>query len=521
MPNIPRWQRYARLIVPRIGSNLPPIRKVEEDVDRLQRILHETPCGGLVLFNGTAETSAEVINRLRTTVPYPLLVASDLERGTGQQLLGRPLFPHARAFTMAGREAGTLLARYARWLAVDAQRQGIQVVFAPVADVNSDPRNPIIATRSYGEDPLEVSKLVRVFIANAQRMGVITCPKHFPGHGNTHQDSHDNLPVVNSSREEISRVDLPPFQFAIAAKCDMIMTCHVAFPALDPTGVPATLSAPILRGLLRAELGFSGVIVSDSLLMAGVRKRFSSEGEMAVEALRAGIDWLLDIADPKGCSQAIAEAVERKILPESIVEEALQRVTGIADRWQSRGHKDGEEAVNSIISTLPEVESGFDLALEVARRAIRVVGGQSPDSLPLSVKQSLGFVLCKPIPAYGTELNVLEQQLRQRFPRLSFVLLGPDPSAADWGQAKQVVGESDQVVLAGVVKPAAWHRFGLPANQLSWIREVCLSREVTLVSLGVPEWLQDLIPLAKASVCTYSDVGVSQQALAEFLCGEA
>jgi beta-N-acetylhexosaminidase len=510
MAHTERWQRYARLIIPRIGSNLPPIRKVEEDVERIERLLQETACGGLVLFNGTAETSRNALQQLASCVPHPLLIASDLERGTGQQLLGRPLFPHAQAFAMAGSDAGTLVARYARWLAVDAQRQGIHIVFAPVADVNSDPRNPIIATRSYGHDPIEVSKLVRVFVANAQRMGISTCPKHFPGHGNTHQDSHDDLPVVTSSREELFRTDIPPFQFAIAAKCDMIMSCHVAFPALDPSGLPATLSAPILRGLLREELGFSGVVVSDSLLMAGVRQRFGTEGEMAVAALRAGIDWLLDIADPRSTAIAIAEAVENGSLPESLVEESLQRVLKLDELIASRAAS----------SAGMEMESGESLALEVARRAIRIVTGRElTDCEPIHPDQSLAFIHFKPIPAYGTEINVLEQELRRRFTRLSYVVLGANPSTEEWELAGQAVESAENIVVAGVVKPAAWHRFGLPPDQLRWIKELSRRKMVDLVSFGVAEWLREFSDVRRG-ICTYSDVGVSQTALAEFLGGQ-
>ena len=269
-------EKIAQLIFVRIGSNLPPIRIVEQDEERIAQLLEECPIGGLLLFNGGPETKKS-LERLQRISKVPLLVASDVERGVGQQVKGYTLFPHAMAFEKLGPGAGTVVGEFAQAVARESHDVGIHITFGPVADVNTNPRNPIIATRAFSETSGRAAELTRAYVEAAEAANLRATAKHFPGHGDTHQDSHDSLPSVTRSVGELEARELVPFQAAIDANCSLIMTAHVAFPAIDPSGAPATLSAPILKTLLRGQMKFRGAVCSDSLLMAGVRDRFRTK----------------------------------------------------------------------------------------------------------------------------------------------------------------------------------------------------------------------------------------------------
>ena len=202
---------------------------------------------------------------------------------------------------------------------------GLNTDYAPVADVNVNPANPVIGVRSFGSDPTTVAEHVVAGVRGLQSAGVSAVAKHFPGHGDTGEDSHHALPVVTHSRQEWERIDAPPFRAAIAAGVDAIMTAHLAFPALEPSGDPCTLSRAVLTGLLRTELGFDGVIVTDSLRMTGVRTRYD-DAEVPVRAIEAGADVLLDPPEPVHQIEAVLTAVRSGRLAVERIEESVRRI---------------------------------------------------------------------------------------------------------------------------------------------------------------------------------------------------
>lgn len=242
---------------------------------------------GFILFGGTADAAREAADWLRDRGGRTLLLGADLERGAGQQFRGATSLPPLAALASAGDrerlfEAGALTGR-------EALALGVPWVFAPVADLALEPRNPIVGTRAPGADPGEVARAVTAWIEGCLSVGAIPCAKHFPGHGRTLEDSHRALPVVEADRDTLSSTDWVPFRAAIECGVPSIMTAHVAYPALDPSGRPATRSRPILTDLLRDAMGFEGVVVTDALIMDGV-----GDGATAiVEALGAGVDLLL------------------------------------------------------------------------------------------------------------------------------------------------------------------------------------------------------------------------------------
>jgi beta-glucosidase-like glycosyl hydrolase len=277
--------------------------------------------GGFILFGGTADAVFELTQKLRGDAGRPLLIAADLERGPGQQVAGLDELPPPRALASLGdtavlRGAGVLTA-------LEALSVGINWVLAPVADLDLEPDNPIVQTRSFGADPGEVAADVAAWIVGCEAAGALACAKHFPGHGRTRRDSHDQVPVVDAAAELLWRTDLEPFRAAVLTGVSSIMTAHVAYPALDPSGTPATFSAPIL-GLLRGELGFTGLIVSDALMMEGARAGSSGEAA-ALAALRAGVDLLLYPDEPRAVAAALQRAAESDAAVAERVEQALER----------------------------------------------------------------------------------------------------------------------------------------------------------------------------------------------------
>src|SRR5262245_43386251 len=324
-------EKLAQLVFVRIGSNMPPVRTVEQDAERVARLLEECPMGGLLLFNGGPDTK-KTLDRLQAASAVPLLVGSDIERGVGQQVRGCTIFPHAAAFERLGAEAEPAVAEYAQTLAKEAREVGIHITFAPAADVNTNPRNPIINTRAFSKDTERAAALTRAYVAAAEAAGLATTAKHFPGHGDTERDSHDSLPSLPFNVEQLRSRELVPFQAAIDAGCALVMTAHVAFPAIDPSGAPATLSRVILQDLLRDELGFKGVVCSDSLLMAGVRGQFEREEEMSLAVLNAGVDLLLDLKDPMRSIDYLCECVSSGKLAAGRVDEALERLWTLKQR---------------------------------------------------------------------------------------------------------------------------------------------------------------------------------------------
>lgn len=320
----------------------------------------ELGAGGFILFGGEAGAVRELTASLRRRAGRPLLIGADLERGAGQQFLGAtPLPPLAAIGSLddleVSRRAGELTAR-------EALALGVNWVYAPVADLDLEPRNPIVGTRAFGSDPERVAEHVVAWIEGCRAAGALACVKHFPGHGRTTADSHVELPRVDVGRGELE-VDLAPFRAAIAAGVDSVMTAHVAFPALDDSGRAATLSPTIIGGLLRRELGYDGIVVTDALIMEGVIESGHGEATAAVMAVAAGCDALLYPSDLGIVAEAVSGAVGREI-PEARAEEAIRRIEAAAERVDGEGGDTwGDDG-----------DRGW--ALDIARRSLVAVRGE-------------------------------------------------------------------------------------------------------------------------------------------------
>ena len=289
--------------------------------DRIDRAL-EAGVGGFILFGGPAPDVLALTTDLRRRSSIPLLIAADLERGAGQQFDGATGLPPLAAIASLGDP--TLVRDAARLTARESLRLGVTWDLAPVCDVDLEPSNPIIGTRAFGPDPRVVASDAAEWIDGCQSLGVLACAKHFPGHGRTTVDSHAALPVVGASRATLLDVDLAPFRSAIDAGVSAVMTAHVAYPALDPSGAPATLSRPIVHALLREQLRFDGLIVTDALIMEGVLLG-RDEGDACVAALAAGCDLLCYPTDVAATVRSIERAVASGVLDREELHRSLQR----------------------------------------------------------------------------------------------------------------------------------------------------------------------------------------------------
>ncbi len=291
----------ARLVMPAIRWD--PTTGFGSEAGPIATAL-ELGVGGFIVFGGTHEAVSQLTRQLEVDAGRPLLISADLERGAGQQMPGLTELPPPLALASLG-ELGP--ARAAGHLTgAEARAVGINWLLGPVADLDLVAENPIVQTRSFGTEPDQVAAQVGAWIAGAREAGVLTCVKHFPGHGRSSVDSHDKLGVVEISQSELERTDLVPFRAAIEAGVDAVMTCHVAFPALDPSGRPATTSTPILDRL-RAAMGFDGLVVTDAMIMEGFAAA-NVAAEAARAAFLAGVDLMLYPPDVRATVRALEAA---------------------------------------------------------------------------------------------------------------------------------------------------------------------------------------------------------------------
>ncbi|MGH9594126.1 MAG: glycoside hydrolase family 3 protein, partial [Bryobacteraceae bacterium] len=325
--------KAAQLVI--VVSNGDALSTKSTEYEKYRHWVRDLHVGGLivnnivqygVVRNAEPHAMAVFLNQMQRLAKVPLLVGSDFERAASFRVSGGTRFPHNMAFGAAGDLAAS---RYEGLIAArEARATGIQWIFAPVADVNNNPANPVIGLRSYGEDPEQVSRHVAAFIDGAHSdpsARVLVTAKHFPGHGDTDVDSHLNLPRLEVQRERLDAIELKPFESAIAHGVDSIMTAHIAVPALDDTGVPATVSRAVLTTLLRDQMHFRNLIVTDAMNMQGLAMLFDS-GEGSVRSLIAGADVLLMPPDPDRAVRAVVAAVGKGRISRQRLDQSVLRV---------------------------------------------------------------------------------------------------------------------------------------------------------------------------------------------------
>jgi beta-glucosidase-like glycosyl hydrolase/CubicO group peptidase (beta-lactamase class C family) len=489
------------------------LRQVEQN--RVGGFVVSTRGSALGVVRSQVYPTTALANQLQRRAKIPLLVAADFERGTSMRLDEGTSFPYAMAVAATGnpQDAYTM----GKITALEARAVGVHWIFAPVADVNINPENPIINTRSFGEDPGQVAEFVAAFVRGAEEFGVLTCAKHFPGHGDTSVDSHVELSVVPGDRARLDAVELVPFRAAIAAGTSTIMTGHLAVPALEPnTELPATLSPRILTQLLRKEMGFEGLIVTDALDMGGVTTRYPP-AEVAVQAIAAGADVLLVPPIADAAITAVKDAVATGRLPGSRIDEAVTRILRAKARMGLHRQRTVDlEQLNAVFRK-PEFVRAAD---DIADRGVTLLRDE-PKLLPLDATRPqrvlLAIVSGDPDAFPGEDF---EREVRWRVETLRTVRT--DTRFVPVETVKLPPPESYDlavVVLFARVADRKGH-VGLPENQTALVNQLLGgAKPAVVVSFGSP-YLVEKFPQARTWVSLFSTQDVVQRAAARAIFGQ-
>jgi beta-N-acetylhexosaminidase len=490
---------------------------------------------GPYLLRSEPYEAAELLNRLQSDSKLPLLFAADFERGVSMRLMGTTVFPHAMAFGGDGKleDAET----FGRITAEESRAIGIHWNFFPDADVNSNPANPIINTRSFGEDPKQVGDLVAAYIAGAHEGGMLTTVKHFPGHGDTATDSHLGVASVNVDRAHLDSIELPPFRQAIAAGVDSVMVAHVTVPALDPDpNHVATISPPIVSELLEKQLGFKGIIVTDALDMAGLTRLFANNiGRSAVESFKAGNDLLLIPADFPASYNAMLQAVQSG----EISRERLDRsVLKILKAKASLRLQEARMVDVKALADLVGKPANLAFGQQVADTAVTLVR-DNDKVLPLKAKGTAkaGLPYTTPEETHNQVVAVVfsddvrtesgrtfTREFRARIPDARLIYVDPRIAAGMSDEVLKAVDEAKTVVAAVYVVPSA----GKVGNSMAMadatgvLLEQLLDRaaeKTAVIAMGNPYLAADF-PKMENYLCTFSNATVSELSAVKALFGE-
>jgi beta-N-acetylhexosaminidase len=503
----------------------------EDDPEFLEAVrwVQEDGIGGVVISIGTPHAYVAKLNALQARARVPLLVTSDFEQGgPGMRINhsyalpsllpqgGGTSFPPTMAFGAVGSEE--LVERVARATALEARAVGVHVAFAPVLDVNSNPENPIISTRSYGESPAEVTRLGRAWIRGARQGGAFTTAKHFPGHGDTRIDSHLELPEVTADRARLDRVELPPFRGAVEEGVDGIMTAHVSVPGvLGPGAPPATLAPEFMTGLLRDEMGFEGILFTDALRMGAITEHYGA-GEAAVLALEAGADAILVPASVPEAIEAVVAAVGQGRVSRERIDASVRRL--LEAKARAGLHRDPFVPLEGVARVVGRAEHRA-LADEAATRSMTLLrdrGSRLPLD-PLEVRQVLSVT-------YGTEDDLtagreFDAVLRTYFPGTESVRIGPESDQRRLTGILDRAGEVDVVVLGAYVPPRAGAgSVALPPGVADFVEALVVRHPTVLISFGNP-YLLSAFPEAGSYLVAWGGREVSQGAAARALAGAA
>jgi len=490
---------------------------------------------GPFLLRSEPYEAADLANRLQHDSKLPLLFAADFERGVAMRLIGTTVFPHAMAFGAVGSTADT--ENFGRINAEEARAIGIHWNFFPDADVNSNPANPIINTRSFGEDPKQVGDLVTAYIKGAHEGGMLVTAKHFPGHGDTATDSHLAVASVSGDRAHLDSVELPPFRQAIAAGVDSVMVAHVTVPALDsdPNHV-ATISPAIVSDLLENQLGFKGLIVTDALDMAGLTHLFASNiGRAAVEAFKAGNDLLLIPADLPASYNALVQAVKSGEISRQRLDRSVLKILKVK---ASLGLQDARLVDVKVIPTVVGKPQNLLFGQHVADSAITLVRdngkilplkhvGTIPAGLPYMTKEETHNQVVAVIFSDDMRTDsgrAFGREFRARIPDARVIYVDPRVAAGMHDEVLKAVDEAQTVVAAVYVIPTA----GKVGNSVamadatgSLLQQMLdhAAAKTTVVAMGNPYLAADF-PKIESYLCTFSNATVSEVAAVKALFGE-
>jgi beta-N-acetylhexosaminidase len=514
LDTLPLRERIGQLVMPWIGGGYTAFD--EPGFDRAARWVDSLRVGGIIISIGSPLDVAARLNRLQRLSPLPLLIASDLEGGTTFRLVGGTPFPPNMGVGASGREMDAY--QVGRITALEGRAVGIHVTFAPVADLNNNPANPIINTRSFGEDPELVGRLVAAAVEGIQEHDMVAAAKHFPGHGDTGTDSHLTLPVITAGWSRLDSLELVPFRAAIDAKVGMVMSGHIAMPGIDSGRVrPATVAPNILSGLLRDSLGFDGIIVTDALNMGALVSSYGA-GEAAVLAFEAGADLLLQPADPAVTIDAMEAAVRSGRITEERLNASVRKILELKRdlRLFARRTVDLDS-----VGTVVGAEEFQRTASEIGARAVVLATDASGvvDSLR-AAPRSIALVTYADDNA-GSIGATLASELRAAGHRVTITRLWPSSGATAYDSARTAAERAPYVVFAPAVRASAWRgTIALPDSLAALVTATARARPTVLVSLGTPYMISQT-PAVGSYLLGWSANATMERAVARALTGAA
>ena len=519
-------EKIGQLIWPRSYGHF--ISDESEEFTRLAGLVREQKIGGLVVFQGDVYETSVLLNKLQKLSRLPLLVAADFERGAAMRIRRSTHFPEAMAI------AATRNQEYAydvgKAIAEEALAIGIHQNLAPVADVNNNPANPVINTRSFGENSGLVSLMVSAFVRGTNDAGAIATAKHFPGHGDTGTDSHIDLPVLRFDRARLDSVELLPFRAAVGSGVGSVMIAHLVATSLDQE-LPATLSPNVINRLLRREIGFDGLVVTDAMEMRGLLNSYSV-GESAVLAIRAGADIILVPADEALTFEALVRAVLEEEIPAGRIDESVTRILTLKQKlglFEKRAVD--VDAIAGVVAT----ESHMLLAKQVARESVTLLKNQN-ELLPFTDLRRKRVALItlsdsefgradihRPSVSRTNEPfgSYFASGLRDRAGSVTHFRFDPGSHPLEFDDALVKLERYDLLIVAVYAKVRSGSgRMGLPDGFDRFIdRLPGLKKQIVAISFGNP-YLISLFPDASALLCSYSDAEPTIEATLEGLFGE-
>jgi beta-N-acetylhexosaminidase len=483
-----------------------------------------------------------LLNQLQEESKLPLLVAGDFEQGVlPARLFGTTVFPHAMAFGAAGKVA--YAEDFGRITAQESRAIGVHWNLFPVADVNSNPANPIIGTRAFGANPQQVGDLVAAYIRGARANGMLTTAKHFPGHGNTATDSHLAVPKVDEDLKTLTTVDLPPFRSAIAAGVDAIMTAHVRVPALDPDpNRVATTSPRVVTDVLKNQLGFKGLVLADALDMAGLSRFYGANpGRAAVDAFKAGNDVLTMPADLDASYRSVLEAVRSgEISQDRLNESVLKILRAKASLGLDKNRLVDVTAIPRVVGSPQNIAVGqriSDDSVTLVRDNGKLLPlrtwGSNKSLTQRASKElrrgTLAVILCDNVRA--EDGRVLEREIRARLPDVRVVYVDPRVAPERSDLVVKSAEQAGKVIVAVYIVPSAArsmkvgrtskHPASLPDSTSELLNRILArAADRTLVlAMGSP-YLTDDFPEIQNYICTFSNASVSEISAVRALFGE-
>ncbi|HJS42644.1 MAG TPA: glycoside hydrolase family 3 N-terminal domain-containing protein [Gemmatimonadales bacterium] len=503
-------QKVAQLVVPWLGGNYMSLDDSAYQI--AVRWIDSLEVGGLIISVGSPYDIAAKLNALQRRSKLPLLVSADLEWGAAMRVVGATAFPHIMAAGATGDERDAYM--IGRVAALEGRAVGIHVNFAPDADVNNNPLNPIINIRSFGEDPRAVAKLVRAYVRGLQDNGMLATLKHFPGHGDTDIDSHIGLPAIRADYTRLDSIELVPFRAGIEAGARVVMSAHIAFPAF--TGdAPATLSASVLTGVLRDSLKFAGLVVTDALQMGAIVTKYGA-GEAAVRAFEAGSDLLLMPADPDSAIASMLAALQTGRITAARLDASVRRVLEI--KHGLRLFQRRTVPLDSI-ARLVGSRAFLDAADGIAQRSLTLVRDTTGTIERLRRTRSRMAII-----SYADELNSYAGQrmlelLRAGGDTVGFFRLWPMSGQASYDSARVIIGRAPTVIFAANVRPISGRGFiALPDSLARLITVTDSVKPTVLVALGSP-YLLNQTPKVKSYLIAWSGVRPAERAAARALLG--